>query len=105
MWDLVPRTRIEPGFPALGVWSLSHSLDHQGGPWHPSLNKPLGHTYPVLSVSAREASIKQDVYYYGVYCLAGEVRNKEKMPRKKCGKRRRKYMMMKMKQGDILENE
>lgn len=59
MWALVPRTGIEPGLPALGVRSLSHWLDPQGGPWHPSLNKPLGHTYPVLSVSAREALIKQ----------------------------------------------
>ena len=24
MWDLVPRPGIEPGTPALGVWSLSH---------------------------------------------------------------------------------
>ena len=24
MWDLVPSTGIEPGPPALGVWSLSH---------------------------------------------------------------------------------
>ena len=24
MWDLVPRSRMEPGPPALGAWSLSH---------------------------------------------------------------------------------
>ena len=24
VWDLVPRPGIEPGPPALGVWSLSH---------------------------------------------------------------------------------
>ena len=24
MWDLVPRPGIEPGPPALGVWSLTH---------------------------------------------------------------------------------
>ena len=24
MWDLAPQPRIEPGSPALGVWSLSH---------------------------------------------------------------------------------
>ena len=33
MWDLVPRPRMEPGAPALGVWSLSHG----------TTRKPLGY--------------------------------------------------------------
>ena len=105
MWDIVPCTGIELGLPVLGVQSLSHWLDHQGGPWHPSLNKPLGRTYPVLSVSAREASIRQRrVLLWDILSSRGSEKQREDA-KEKCGKMRRKYMMMKVKQGDILENE
>ena len=75
MWDLVPWSRIEPGTPALGAWSLSH--------WIPGKSLDLGSLKEVwVHVCMFTCMHVYDIYMYihahiSQYCpLKGHRRKK-----------------------------
>ena len=59
MWDLVPSAGIEPGSPALGVWSLSH---HRS-PWY----------YILHSASANYFNVRKEVGTLNSFCWRNQL--------------------------------
>ena len=68
MWDLVPQPGIEPGPPALGVWSLTHWTTREVS-WGPLLEMPREESGVGLPLHSPEWSVTHSLATADKNCL------------------------------------